>query len=249
MKRRNYDTDSPLKIQKNSSAIVDSFDLEVAQISLLDTNDKSLFSVNDNLEISTTDQELLNISLKFESDRNELLNSYNKDLLNLFSRAIAEKVTKTCSKIINTDLFDVNTQDEKNNTALHYSSKHGEHQITSLLIDKGADLTVKNLNELTPLHLSTVFVHNKNTEVLLNAAKESNLNEIIANQTDQDGNTALHYATQLYYATENKNPEAINFLLENGADLTIKNHNQKTPLDLAIALSNKNSGFDSRAAS
>lgn len=249
MKRKISNTQNPETRKELSHAKVDSFDLASTLVSLCDTEDETLLSVNDNLATSAHEQELLNISLKFDSDRNELLNSYNKDLLNLFSRAIAEKVTKTCYKIINTDLFDVNTKDEKNNTALHYSSKHGEHQITSLLIDRGADLTVRNFNQLTPLHLSIVFNHNKNTEILLNAAKESNLNEIIANQPDQDGNTALHYATQLYYAKENKNPEAINFLLENGADLMIKNHNQKTPLDLAVALSNKNSGFYSRAAS
>jgi len=51
------------------------------------------------------------------------------------------------------DDFDMNTQDEKLNTALHFATKHRQYDTMHFLIEQGADLMLQNDWLSTPLHL------------------------------------------------------------------------------------------------
>jgi ankyrin repeat protein len=48
----------------------------------------------------------------------------------------------------------------------------------------------------------------------------------VVNEKDNQGNTPLHYAVK------NGHKELVDLLLDHSADIDVKNHQQKTPLDL-----------------
>ena len=73
----------------------------------------------------------------------------------------------------------------------------------------------------SPLFHAAFNGYTRLCEILLKAGADINL-------------TNKHICTAVVYAGNADHQTTIYFLLENGADLTIQNSNQKTPLDLAL---------------
>ena len=59
------------------------------------------------------------------------------------------------------DLFEneVNMKNEDGNSPLHYACMRGNLEVVKLLHIKGANMTIKNLSNLTPLHLAIYHSH------------------------------------------------------------------------------------------
>jgi len=139
---------------------------------------------------------------------------------------------------------DINARTEDGWTPLHCAvinayTGYRQSESTSLnrikdLITAGADLEARDENGRTPLHWAAMqgYSHfiNEQTRVeddvvriLLNSGAE-------VNAIDQFGSTPLHYAVQMGF-------ESITWaLMQGGANTTVKNLNNLTPMDIALEL-------------
>lgn len=89
----------------------------------------------------------------------------------------------------------VNTHDKNENYALHYAVADGNEKITKMLLEvKGININVKNVRNLTALHIAIANAEENNykkiTELLLE--EES----IDLENKNSYGNTPLHYAAE-----------------------------------------------------
>ena len=91
------------------------------------------------------------------------------------------------------------------------------------LISKGADVSAKCMNNVTPLHLAVMVGSLETVVVLMNPFLASTLEE-----KDSDGNTPLHLACRY------NRLDVLQFLLDRGADVTVRNERSMTCVDLAI---------------
>ncbi|AAF44362.1 ankyrin repeat gene family protein [Fowlpox virus] len=149
-------------------------------------------------------------------------------------------ITRKLLKKIN----DINVScDACNMYPIHAAVSINTSRLTRLLINKGADVNVRNRYGKTPIHLACMYSKIGNIKVLIkNGAnvnerdnygitplmicsregKVSNMEYLLANgadvnQTDYDKNTALTYAIR------NKSKECTRVLLEHGADMCFMN--------------------------
>ena len=116
----------------------------------------------------------------------------------------------------------VNCEDPRRWTPLHFASRDGQIEIAKLLIQKGANVNHQSDQEVTPLHLAI----GKVAELLLQSGANVNIQS-------SSGWTALHFA--VYY----RKLKCVEVLLENNCDLFVKNKDGKTAEDLALALRNQ----------
>ena len=75
-------------------------------------------------------------------------NNYEIQLIN----AIIYNDINYINDLINRETLDINKQDIHGNTALHYALYKG-HESMDLLIEKGADLYIKNNVGISPINL------------------------------------------------------------------------------------------------
>ena len=155
-----------------------------------------------------------------------------------------------------TDLgVDVNAANNKNVTALMLASKKGNVDAMNVLINEGANITVKDVDGNTWIHyaihgdckkevLQSIIdlgadvnaANNKNVTALMLASKKGNvdaMNVLInagANMAikDADGDTWIHYA--IYGDCEQ---EVLQSIIDLGADLNTKNKQRETAFMLA----------------
>ena len=103
-------------------------------------------------------------------------------------------------------------------TALGHAAKKGHKKIAELLVENGADVSVKNEKGSTPLHKAASGGHKEIVELLI--AKGADVNAKLKN-----GLNPLQCA-----ATK----EIAELLIAEGADVNAKNRGGKTPLDFTI---------------
>jgi len=148
----------------------------------------------------------------------------------------------------------VNTIDDRNFGPLHYSAALGYHDITSFLLDHGADANKRDGYGNTPLYWASHENSRKDVKLLvehgadlnapnlsgvlpLHIAVSQNHVKVVSylikhgaalNQTTFDGDTALHRASALGYS------EVVTKLLAFGAHRNSKDLEGDTPLHYAI---------------
>lgn len=120
------------------------------------------------------------------------------------------------SSILIQNNANLNIQNSFGNTALHYAVSKNYTPIVKLLIDAGA-LLLKNEVGQTPVHRAAVRGW---LDALILLGKES------INVTDNQGNTALHLTA------EESEIGAMEYLIEIGADKSIRNRDGKLAVDL-----------------
>ena len=115
-------------------------------------------------------------------------------------------------------------------TVLHSAALYGSSEVVSALIAKGVRVGSRDKNGTTALHVASGSGNVGALAVLID--------KININAQDKNGNTPLHYAV----FTNQR--QAVLLLLENGADATISNARDKTPL----ALADENTDFQNSEA-
>ena len=149
----------------------------------------------------------------------------------------------------------INSGTNKGQTPLHYASFVGNIKLIKLLIQNGADISIKTNNQFNVLHLAVMG--NKITSFYYFIKKY----KIDINSKDSKDNTILHLATffnskklfnflltvkkikinarnkdgftPLHFAVINQNKSMIKKLLMKGAKCNIKNDKLDTPIELA----------------
>eukprot|EP00127_Corallochytrium_limacisporum_P004672 Clim_evm26s172 gene=Clim_evmTU26s172 len=153
---------------------------------------------------------------------------------------------------------DPNIKEKTGNTAMHYASFYGSHATVQLLLQnegKPADINAKDYDDITPLHVAVAYASNKFVDYLMQQdgidknphSKQMGSTPLMqacfaskfmvsyalvkggadVKTRDNSGNTALHFATQA------KNEQIVDLLLDAGADANVTNNERMTPLDVA----------------
>ncbi|MCB9493454.1 MAG: ankyrin repeat domain-containing protein [Epsilonproteobacteria bacterium] len=123
--------------------------------------------------------------------------------------------------------LDINAVDVDGNTPLHYSVALGEIDGVKFLIDEGADLNVKDKNGMTLLHKAPSFgmfddEGNQKQSVLEFLFTKG----LDVNAVDSLGNTPLHYRAM------SADVQGLKMLVDQGADVTLRNKEGQSILDI-----------------
>lgn len=151
----------------------------------------------------------------FYQIKNNKNNEYDKNII------------KNIKKLTRNDQNLINEQDESGNSLLHYASYYGYNSIVSLLLASGSDWDLKNNLGQTPIFKSVI--NNKYTTFNL-----LNKYPVVYNNTDNSGNTLLHYALK------RGNIKIIQDLVNKNANQHIKNNESKFPLHYIIDYKKEN---------
>lgn len=116
----------------------------------------------------------------------------------------------------------VNSCNARRETALHYASAAGCMEAVEALLASKASVEVHDAEGVTPLMQSAKFGHLNVINHLVKEAK-ADLNAI-----DLEGSTVVHYAIK------NHQTEALQFLIEQQANLSVQNKSNMTPFVLSI---------------
>ena len=116
-------------------------------------------------------------------------------------------------------------------TPLHYLCALGTHGggnqaavCINLLIERGANVNAGNSASVTPLHFA-ILNHQELVPLLLDSGADPN-------HTMRDGESALHYAVRP--RPSRASLAVVRQLIRAGADPNLRNHEDKTPMDLAV---------------
>ena len=167
---------------------------------------------------------------KFKSVNRTLTQTKN----NLNNSLIIEEMTtfQLYSLLKNNPIL-INSKDDNQNTFLSYAIIRKNEEIIDLLLTSPVlDLSYVNNNGDTYLHLS--IINHLNLDIISKLIKKG----IDFNKQNLDGNSALHLA-YMYNTKINDNTEIINFLINQGINVSLKNKNFKTAVELDTNPSSK----------
>ena len=163
-------------------------------------------------------EDILNLLIEAGADPN--LSDFKKrtPLITAAYKGKANIVTRLLK--IETVKKNINAQDIKGNTAFLFAAKKGYDNIMDLLLEAEADSTLSNFKERTPLMEATYRGQlNSVTRLLkIETVKKS------VNAQDIKGNTAF------LFATKKGHDNIMDLFLEAGADSTLSNFKERTPL-------------------
>ncbi|CAH8369591.1 unnamed protein product [Eruca vesicaria subsp. sativa] len=117
---------------------------------------------------------------------------------------------------------------EDNDSALHLACLYGHLPCVQLLLERGANMEIKDEDEAIPLHDACAGAgYLEIVELLFSRATGPEYVKRMIETIDVEGDTPLHHAAR------GEHVNVINFLLSSGASPTIKNSYGKTPSELA----------------
>ncbi|KAF2616001.1 hypothetical protein F2Q70_00009740 [Brassica cretica] len=116
---------------------------------------------------------------------------------------------------------------EDNDTALHLACLYGHLPCVQLLLERGANMEVKDEDEAIPLHDACAGGYLEIVELLFSRASGPECVKRMIETIDVEGDTPLHHAAR------GEHVNVIRLLLSSGASPTIKNSYGKTPGELA----------------
>ncbi|XP_020851191.1 inversin isoform X2 [Phascolarctos cinereus] len=117
---------------------------------------------------------------------------------------------------------DVNKADHSQRTALHLAAQKGNYRFMKLLLTRRANWMQKDLEEMTPLHLTTRHKSPKCLALLLKFMAPGEVDT-----QDKNKQTALHWSA--YY----NNPEHVKLLIKHDSNIGIPDIEGKIPLHWA----------------
>lgn len=128
---------------------------------------------------------------------------------------------------------DPNVSDKFGRTMLHIASRDCDSDMIRLLLEYKADTNVRNIGGFTPIHYA-IYMPNILSVINKIIQSEYNISDILfrfdnlINIHNSDGLTPLHIAVN----TPKHAFEAVEFMLDNKADVNILTSNGMTPLQL-----------------
>ncbi|XP_071507636.1 uncharacterized protein [Diadema antillarum] len=122
----------------------------------------------------------------------------------------------------------VSAQDSEGATPLHYGAMSGNPHVCRLLIEHGADIRAKEVNDMTPLMNAIVSGHEDLVDIFIEKAMRSGvrIKDYLADR-DNESNTCLHLAVS------KRRTKVSQILLDGGVDVNVQKTNGMTPLHIA----------------
>ena len=158
--------------------------------------------------------------LNNKSNDNNNNNLYN-ELLNSIKNSDTKQFNEIYNKIMQLpkESINLNYQDAKGFSALHYSSELGNIKIAEMLIKAKCNINIKTKENKTPLHLSAIKGKFDIFKLLIENNADINL-------CDSENNSPLHYIC-LY-----NHLNLLKYILEKNPDTEAKNSIGKKPAEL-----------------
>ncbi|XP_048577386.1 transient receptor potential cation channel subfamily A member 1 isoform X2 [Nematostella vectensis] len=117
------------------------------------------------------------------------------------------------------------SRDSYGHTPIHKAASHGYWKTCEALLKNMSSTRLRDLNFQTPLHSAVTSGSIQTVKTFLGRTMDSN---VLLEMQDSNGNTALHLACA------NDEVKIVKLLLDEGADVTMRNKDDKTCLDVAI---------------
>ena len=128
--------------------------------------------------------------------------------------AVREKLTDVVQLLIDAGA-DIETENKDGWSPLHSACEAGELDVVKMLVEAGAGVRATNYKGWTCLHVAACFGHTETVRYLVD------LPEVDVNHRDTDNRTALCFA---------KRTDAVQVLLDAGADIDAKDNKRRAPL-------------------
>lgn len=143
----------------------------------------------------------------------------------LHGAASAQKNAKSVLVFLVNKGLSLETVDQHGNTPLHEAALNDNAEAVSYLLQKGLDVNAQDQGGITPLMNAASIGSLGIANLLLENGADPNI------QDDISGETALHKSV-----ASAQDKEMVELLLKYGADKTIQDMDDKTPLDVAKEL-------------
>jgi ankyrin repeat protein len=174
-----------------------------------------------------SDEALQTIDLLYTNERFKN-KAYGLQEKTAFHKAAEKDKLEACMYFLLKRNESIHAKDKLGNTPLHSCMENAQHQSASFLMGKGADVSLKNNEELTPLHLlcgakSSVWNEKRRVEIL---------DELISKGADVHEKTKKGW-TPLHLAAKLGSEKLCIALMNHGADATAKNEAGLTPIGVA----------------
>ncbi|WP_265034352.1 ankyrin repeat domain-containing protein [Wolbachia endosymbiont (group A) of Apoderus coryli] len=237
----NQDEKTPLQV-----ALIDKITKEKHESNTIRSNDNTLKFLTKLLEHGASSDNL-GLSTKKLQDLKEEQKTYYRNFLEKLaeqgkkSKLKPEIRINTEAKIKEIIPHTINTPDSNDNYLLHPVIKNSDKKLFKELLEKGADISLKDTDGNNALHL-IVKPETKQKLELLNILLEAGQKEqfIKAVNDKKEGQTPLHLVLQrIQEKSENrslkefektKRYETLELLLKNGADITVQDKDEKNAL-------------------
>ncbi|ACE05975.1 hypothetical protein Aasi_0574 [Candidatus Amoebophilus asiaticus 5a2] len=164
-------------------------------------------------------------------------NQFNTSSINrgnaLLHVAVQNKDTEMAQLLILGKRLNVNSKNYWDFTPLHFAARNGCLAMVKLLVQNGADLEAKSstyYNTSTPLSLAIVNGYSEVVDFLIEQG--ATLTEKMKCLIDIQRSNNI-YPTLLHFAAENNDTRLAYLLINNGANVNVKDRNGNTPIDLA----------------
>uniref|UniRef100_A0A3B4GXD1 Serine/threonine-protein phosphatase 6 regulatory ankyrin repeat subunit C-like n=1 Tax=Pundamilia nyererei TaxID=303518 RepID=A0A3B4GXD1_9CICH len=128
--------------------------------------------------------------------------------------------------------FDINMLDDHGRTCLHAAASGGNVECVNLLLSSGAELDIKDNLGRSPLHYAAANGNSQCTISLVRAGAD-------VNELDLTGCNPLHYAAASHTFSGRLPVKCLDYLLDNGANPTLKNSKGYSAVHYAAAYGNK----------
>uniref|UniRef100_A0A7N6BGH6 Ankyrin repeat domain 52 n=1 Tax=Anabas testudineus TaxID=64144 RepID=A0A7N6BGH6_ANATE len=149
----------------------------------------------------------------------------------------------TGSQILIQNGGEIDCVDVYGNTPLHVAARYGQELLISTLLTNGADKSRQGIHGISPLHYAAANGNRQCTMSLVRAGAE-------VNELDLTGCSPLHYVAASHTFYTNSEPDysvekeqeaslCLDFLLDNGANPTLKNSKGYSAVHYAAACGNK----------
>jgi ankyrin repeat protein len=149
--------------------------------------------------------------------------------------AIISQQKECIQKLLSHNISTINHQDYDGNTPFHWTCKNRQFDLIPLLIEQGANTTVQNHKQQTPLYMLFSTYHPTGFQYIFDNINPDTIHQFIHTK-DHNNNTQLHLCAMI----QTKNGSEIidhdaylTFMVSRGIKPAAQNSDGKTALDLA----------------